>query len=105
MWRVSSSGFASGLEVYDCMLHVAGSRAWVSPPGMPKLDRDRRQILNSKGRPDYGIVIGFGGNHGVGSRWSREIITAVRRQYPSLSIPTEDEQQEELGREFWGDRR
>jgi hypothetical protein len=78
--RNSLRGFAtvqldSGMVVADCSYHVQGNSSWVSPPGKPMLDPDKRQVLKD-GKPQYSAVIDFI-DAATRRRWSDAVVTAV----------------------------
>jgi hypothetical protein len=77
----------SGVVYEGCGLHVAGSRIWCSPPSIPWV-RDGELVRDAKGRVQYSPIVSFA-NHGVRSRWSDQIVAAVRRTYPDL-LPEPD---------------
>ena len=74
--------FASGLIINGIAVHVAGSRMWASPPLRPLL-KDNAVIVDEAGRRQYAPVIDFA-THGVRSRWSRQVLAALREAHPDL---------------------
>jgi hypothetical protein len=93
--------FPSGIEIHGCLVHVHGQSCWVSPPGKPKLDADRRQLLDARGKPDFTQFIFFE-THGAKARWSSTILDAIRRQYPDFPPPNSDEREQPT---MWAGRR
>jgi hypothetical protein len=75
--------FPSGLELYEVTLHAQGGRCWASPPARPQLDKSGQPVRDERGKIKYGPVVGFASS-GVRSRWSDDIIAAVRADYPAL---------------------
>lgn len=98
-WRGRRSGslrgyckvrFASGIEIADIGVHQAGSKIWAAPPSKPMLNRDGAALRDEGGKIKYAPVISFQ-THGVRSSWSRQIIAALREQYPeALAEGAED---------------
>jgi hypothetical protein len=80
----------SGVEYYGCPIHIAGSRAWASPPGKPCLGKDGELLREPDGRPRYGKVIGFS-SHGVRRRWSDSVLAAVNEAHPDILARAEGE--------------
>ena len=78
--------FGSGLIVRDIGIHLAGSRVWASPPAKPWV-RNNQIVLNEvTQRPQYEPTLEFS-NHGVRSRWSRQVLKALREAHPEIALP------------------
>jgi hypothetical protein len=75
--------FESGIEVYEIAIHVAGSRAWASPPGKPWIDANGQVVRDDDGKIKYQRIIGFL-SHGVRSAWSRTVLNALRAVHPEV---------------------
>lgn len=84
--------FRSGVIVDRVTIHAAGSKAWAGAPGAPWIGKDGQLVRDERGKIQYSPVIRFA-DHGVRSRWSDEVIEAMRRQYPDVlpHEPTSDE--------------
>jgi hypothetical protein len=74
--------FPSGVIIAEVGIHVAGSRAWASPPSRPWV-KDNAVMLDEAGKPRWQPLIEFT-THGVRSSWSRQVIAAVREEYPEV---------------------
>jgi hypothetical protein len=75
--------FSSGLIMADIAIHVAGSRAWASPPARPWIKDGATVIDDDTGKTKYQQLIEFV-NHGTRASWSRQVIDAVRAAQPEL---------------------
>lgn len=90
--RDTLHGFAkvrlpSGLEVADIGIHARGGQTWAAPPSRPMLDQDGKALRDETGKVRYVPMIGFY-NHGTRASWSRQIIKALRAQYPDALPPS-----------------
>jgi hypothetical protein len=79
--------FPSGLIVDGIGIHVAGSRAWASPPGRPWIEGGEL-VRDERGKPQYSAIISFA-NHGVRSRWSDAVLAAVNEVHPEILAKAE----------------
>jgi hypothetical protein len=75
--------FASGLEVHEIAIHVAGSRAWASPPAKPWIDAEGQLVRGDDGKIKYQPLLTFAA-HGVRSRWSRAVLDAPNDGHPEV---------------------
>jgi hypothetical protein len=74
--------FPSGVIIAEIGIHVAGSRAWASPPSRPWV-KDNAVVLDAVGKPHWQPLIAFA-THGVRSSWSRQVLAAVHEGYPEV---------------------
>lgn len=80
MQRGALLGFAdlalkSGLIVRECTLHESNGSRWVTPPGKPMLDKDKRPVVRN-GKVQYAPVIEFRDKL-TRRRWSGEAVSAI----------------------------
>ena len=80
MQRGSLLGFAtvempSGLIVHDVPINRSGESTWASPPGKPRLDRDKKPVIEN-GKVRYDKVLGFR-DRDVRDRWSEAVIAEL----------------------------
>jgi hypothetical protein len=74
--------FLSGVIIAEIGIHVAGSRAWASPPSRPWV-QDNAVVLGEAGKPRWQPLIEFA-TDGVRSSWSRQVLAAVREGHPEV---------------------
>jgi hypothetical protein len=75
------------MEIADIGIHARGSQVWAAPPSRPMLDREGNVLRDEAGKIRYVPVVGFF-NHGTRSSWSRQIVKALRAQFPD-ALPAE----------------
>jgi hypothetical protein len=73
--------FASGLILREIAVHVAGSRAWASPPSRQWVKDNAVVFDETTGKAKWECLIDFA-NHGTRASWSRQVIAAVREEHP-----------------------
>jgi hypothetical protein len=70
-----------GARLQDCPINMtADGTAWASPPGRPRLDRDRN-VVRENGKPLYDPTVLFACKADR-DRFSSAIVELVRRQHP-----------------------
>jgi hypothetical protein len=74
--------FPSGLQIAGICVHVAGSRAWASPPGRLWIEHGEL-ARDESGKPRYAQFIRFA-NHGVRARWPDAVLAAVNEHDPAI---------------------
>jgi hypothetical protein len=74
--------FPSGVIIAEVGIHIAGSRAWASPPSRPWV-KDNAVVLDEAAKPRWQPLIEFA-THGVRSSWSSQVLAAVREEYPEV---------------------
>jgi hypothetical protein len=79
--------FPSGIIVDGITVHVAGSRAWATPPGRPWIE-DGQLVREPDGKPRYATIISFV-NHGRRARWSDTVLAAVNEHDPTILADAE----------------
>jgi hypothetical protein len=77
--------FPSGLILCEVGIYQAGSRIWARPPARAWIENGQTVIDPKTGHPRWQPVVTFA-NHGVKSRWSSEIVQAVRRDFPGALV-------------------
>lgn len=82
--------FGSGLIVCEVAIHVAGSRAWASPPSRPWLKDNAVVVDDATGKPKWQPLLDFS-THGVRSAWSKQVLSAVRVAHPEVFADMLDE--------------
>lgn len=90
--------FPSGLVIAEIGIHVAGSKAWASPPSRPMLDRDGVALRDADGKIRYSPTITFF-NHGTRTSWSRQIIAALHIAHPEV-LPSAPDHAAEIAADF-----
>jgi hypothetical protein len=73
--------FASGIEIADMAVHVAGSRGWASPPARPWIEGRAVVIDPETSKARLQRLISFA-NHGVRARSSDVVLRALREAHP-----------------------
>jgi hypothetical protein len=77
----ASVQFASGIQIAEIQVHVAGSRMWASPPARPWIDDGSTVTDPETGKVRYQQLISFS-THGCRRRWSDQVIRALLEVHP-----------------------
>jgi hypothetical protein len=80
--------FGSGLIIDEVRVFVRGGRTWCSPPARPMTTKTGEPLLNDRGKQGWAELVSFA-THGVRSSWSRQILTALRQQFPD-ALPSQE---------------
>lgn len=79
--------FPSGVIVAEIAIHVGtDGKAWASPPSRPMLDRNGVAMRDPGGKIRWQPLINFT-NGQVRNVWSRQVVDAVRAQFPDALSP------------------
>jgi|SRR6516225_9943983 hypothetical protein len=72
---------SNGLRLHNCMAHRNGARCWVSLPAAPRLDRDKRQATDAKGKLQYDPVCQWD-TDARRNAWSEAVIKLLLAAHP-----------------------
>jgi hypothetical protein len=73
----------TGFEIYECVFHIKGDKAWVSPPSKAMIGRDGNTLRDSDGKVRYSSVVSFS-SKAARDRWSDAVVAALQSAHPEL---------------------
>ena len=65
-----------GITLRGVLVFEAHGKRWATPPGIPVLDRERRQIITPQGKPDYKACVTFHTKE-IGALFSQKVLEAL----------------------------
>jgi hypothetical protein len=87
--RLAKIRFGSGVIIADIAINQSGSRTWASPPSRPWAESGKLVVDPTTRKPKYSPIITFE-THGVQSAWSRQVLRAIRSEYPEAPATEDD---------------
>lgn len=69
------------LRLFGCAVFDNGSRRWVSLPGRPQLDREKRALTDTNGKVSYCPTVAFD-RKATADRFSEAVVAALLAHKP-----------------------
>jgi hypothetical protein len=70
-----------GLKIREIMILKSNGKRWAAMPSLPRLDKDKKQMIGENGKPLYNFILEWR-DRSMGDRFSQAVLDALDLDQP-----------------------